>query len=1465
MFRRMTAMLLSLVLLLSCVGYGAAAQTDGGSFVLVAFSANNTIVEPVRVTYQSGQTVREALAASNIDFVGLEQGYVYEIAGVVANFSLYYDAGGYDLNASAADITALCFHVSGVYSAQAIRLIQRMADYLDMENHVQRYQPAADAYAAALKGLRTADATAADGLLTQLNQAISAYEALLNGEKFTVTASATQNGAALRKPLLTLTDAYGNVTSGTESVRVIAGAYHFCVSDGGYNRTEGTLQVSANAEIAVVLPDGEWFGDIRLLDGNKEPYRYTQDSQTHSAQYWVGDTAKELASIYLNAAMGDVPDTATVKLRTIYVGTDGKDKSTTSRSWNSTASALTYLVTQGMEGRSFSLEAQYADKNGHTQIQSYALTVTRVPTLRALSVTAEGTRLPLAFDPVQAEYTLQTVSSTLEISAEAFGADYTVSGTGTVKLSGSSLQHEIVVEAPNGAQNTYRLRVTKTASVSVRLTVPSGTDAAVYNAAGAQIAPVQGLYQLIPGEDYTCIATKNVWYHTSFSFTAASGLRLTVPEPDATDWLRALALYNGTNASNRIAYEADSDFRSSLHTYHYTVSDCNTTAYIQATADTGSITALYTSQTLLPASHGVQKTVEITMPVSDTGRAQALSQAVARSGVSQTVTVRLSKTEGETTWYQDYTICLLRSLHLTSLSAATAEETLPFVDETGASCKFDRDRTDYTLRVNRETTSLLLSAAVPNASGSTDCCGGYYMLVNGQRYEALEAVELALNTEADREHIAIQVCHKDTDSLPTTYTITVQKTDPIRLTVRTEPAEAVVFLVNLLNGKRVLAQDGAYRLTPGASYAYTVTCAGYVGQRVEAYIAPETDATLTLTLQKAPENSTLVQFDAAWPHLRQNNDNNGVVNYRTPVYAEDTMLSWATKIGEGFDSDACGCPILVNGYLYTYSGKTIYQIDTVSGQILNTASMDHSSSFAINPPTYAAGMIFVGLSDGTVQAFNADTLESLWIYRDPLGGQPNSAIVYHDGYVYTGFWVGETNEANFVCLNASDEDPSQPKEEKLATWFYTSKGGFYWAGAYVCDSYLLVGTDDGASGYTSGKPGLLSFAPKTGELLDSYQMEVTGDIRSAITHYDGKYYFTSKGGCFFEATVSQSGKIEDVRTLRLYNYASDPSNPPMSTCTPTIYNGRAYIGVSGTAQFGAYSGHNLTVIDIPNWEIAYTVRTHGYPQTSGVLTTAYEKNTGCVYVYFFDNFTPGKLRVLEDRPGQTTVSLKTVETYQASGTTQSYDTPYNLFTPDGAQSQYALCSPIIDEYGTIYFKNDSAWLMAVSSTVERLEITKQPDRTSYRVGDTFDAAGMQVTAYYSNGLSRDVTKYVTWSDAKLTADDTDFQISFPYAMYQNRESGDTMEYGVACLEPLTTITLQIEEEAELPYGDLNMDGVINARDVLLLRKYVLGTAQLNQTQCTLADLNGDGTINARDVLLLRQFVLGKITGFPVQD
>ena len=222
----------------------------------------------------------------------------------------------------------------------------------------------------------------------------------------------------------------------------------------------------------------------------------------------------------------------------------------------------------------------------------------------------------------------------------------------------------------------------------------------------------------------------------------------------------------------------------------------------------------------------------------------------------------------------------------------------------------------------------------------------------------------------------------------------------------------------------------------------------------------------------------------------------------------------------------------------------------------------------------------------------------------------------------------------------------------------------------------------------------------------------------------------------------------------------DSSASGQSSSTPVVHNGRAYVGVARAGKaLTAYAGHNITVIDLDSNKTAYCVPTRGYPQTSGLLTSAYEDTDGYSYVYFIENYTPGIVRVIKDKPGQTRAETDRVNNGGIIGEDKE-DVNYadTLFTPRGEQAEYAICSPIVDEYGTIYFKNDSSYMMALGSKVEKIEITKQPDKTNYDAGDVFDPTGMEVTAYLANGKSRDVTDYVS------------------YARYVDSEGGSSIEY-----------------------------------------------------------------------------------------
>lgn len=604
----------------------------------------------------------------------------------------------------------------------------------------------------------------------------------------------------------------------------------------------------------------------------------------------------------------------------------------------------------------------------------------------------------------------------------------------------------------------------------------------------------------------------------------------------------------------------------------------------------------------------------------------------------------------------------------------------------------------------------------------------------------------------------------------TSYTLTVTRHTLRGMGITATPESAVINLVDQYGERLLPNEDGRYDVVNGYTYTCTVTASGYVGKEESFTVSDETKD-LTFALEKAAENETInADLEAAWGNFRNGENHLGITDAPTPYASEDAELLWAGKYGTGW-SAAPGAPILVDGDIITYTGTRILRIDSDTGEILAEGTMAGSSSFSINPATYADGMIFVGLSGGRIQAFNAVTLESLWIYKDPIGGQPNTSPTYKDGYIYVGFWNGESKPGNFVAISVTDEDPGKTDEAKLASWSYSSIGGFYWAGAYVTDKLCIVGTDDGSGeGNYINTSALLVFDRKTGVVLDSHY-GCSGDIRSNVSHdpQSDRVFFTSKGGYIYNAKINwETGKIEDFQSLALTDAngttAQDAPGSIMSTCTPSVYNGRIYLGVSGAkGQFSSNGGHCIEVLDL-NAETgemthAYSYAILGYPQTSAMLTTAYEEETGYVYIYLPYNMTPGGVSVLKDKKGQT-------EPLTTS------DTGYSeVFTPVSPLAQYCICSTIADEYGTIYYKNDSGYLMAITSKVESIKVVENPTKLSYAAGEVFDASGMKVVAVLKNGLERDVTEYITFDETPIAAGQTSITLTYTYGF-------DNASYGL---------------------------------------------------------------------------------------
>ena len=402
---------------------------------------------------------------------------------------------------------------------------------------------------------------------------------------------------------------------------------------------------------------------------------------------------------------------------------------------------------------------------------------------------------------------------------------------------------------------------------------------------------------------------------------------------------------------------------------------------------------------------------------------------------------------------------------------------------------------------------------------------------------------------------------------------------------------------------------------------------------------------------------------AYWPNFRNSVDNMAITNAKTPVSADTTVAKWIVSKGTSWTDTPSGMIIADNALIFM--GQTsITKADLQTGEVLATTKMAAGSGFAIISPTYGDGLIFCPQTGGRIEAFNAKTLESVWKFVDTVGGQNNTPITYHDGYVYTGYWNGENKNGNFVCVNASTGE---------LVWSKTTLGGHYWSGSAVIGDAVIVGTDDGAGGW-EGDSHLYALNRLTGEVISDITLTGMGDQRSTIAYSaeKGRVYFTTKNGYIASAAVnSTTGALSDLKSNKISSQA---------TATPVVYGDKVYVGAGGGMQAGATNG-NLFAVDANTLEYLYEVPLLGYPQGSILISTAYLAETGKLYCYSTYNSQPGGMTLIKIDPNATTADGAQLEEIFDAGT----------------HPQYCLISPICGPDGTIYYRNDSACLFALTT------------------------------------------------------------------------------------------------------------------------------------------------------------------------
>ena len=1452
--KRLISALLLLALLLSCLSSGTLAAADSENYFYLAaqttLTSRQLLIRPAKVCYAAGDSIAQALLNSGYSFTDLDAQYSNMITGiqnVSGNFTFCGDfPASVTLLEPASSIRYLYFSEStNAQMTPALKsLMQAAADYLDKPADVQAAAKTAyDEALAQFPGQTDAETAA---LADKLSSAIRNYEESLK-QLYAVTVSVLETGCEI-----TAVNEYGrefSAAGGTLSLP--AGTYTIEARAENRIASREKVAVPGTTGVALTLPAGSWFNETAFqisrtyesagaADGNR--FKDGLCVTDAAAQQEAHTVIAQIPDAYAGELYPYVPRSGSapqdLTMTVSYRKTDGSMVTNKDFAAGSYVSSLRDIVGLGTEGN----EARFRlsrEADGCMQSMELRLVLARVPTLKSLRAeNADGVvqAADLAFSPLTQTYTyrivntaavtlrLEATTAASAITVTSGNAQYTPDADGSVRVPVSGNTDILVTVSSGGYAMVYTLKTLPSAGKSARFMLADADTLEVRNKNGEVLGYTSekdrdGImvytYTLVPNEEYSYVATKNTWYHTAKTFVAdadsAAESAYTV-KVNAADWMEELALGSSQASDSKGDITLSPAFSAGTHRYTATVSDATNALYAWCKAIWTDIAASYPVQSKSRDELPAAKVLLTSGRLTGTQLAEAL---LSGSAHGNTVTFRVTRHDSvnDVTNYVDYAVELQRALSLRGLSVSRDGEAVTLYRSDETTIGYNRAETAYSVRVPAAAGSLDLTVTLQTGTvkyGEADT--GYTASVNGETVPADGKLTVPLRSGTEDETIRIVLTNKYAPGAETVYTIRVRKAQTRQVHFDVTPSGALVYLCESVSGSRVWPENNTFALSDGFTYQCAVTEAGYVGQSGELTLE---DGVLTfcgktytdlsrvsVALDAAKPDSLRHDLSAYWPNFRGNDQNNAVTNAAAPIRAEEGTLYWAAKIGEGYSSKAVSSPILVNGELVVYAGTTLLRVDKDTGEVLKTGEMAGASSFAINGPTYADGMLLVGLSNGRIQAFDAVTLESLWIYTDPLRGQPNCPITIANGYAYTGFWNNEEMDASFVCLSLTDEDPDSPDEAKTASWRHVQTGGFYWAGAYACRDYVLVGTDDGHAGYSSNTGEILLLDAATGEVLDR-QSGLRGDVRSSIC-YDAAtdaYYAASKGGDFIQLRLKQENgrwKIGPCRTLPLENGAG---GTPMSTSTPVVYNGRAYIGVSGSSQFSQYSGHNITVIDLTDFEIAYSVPTKGYPQTSGLLTTAYEGNNheGYVYVYFFDNYTPGILRVLRDSAGQTEPDTvyRTAELYQG----KSYSAAYALFTPVKPEAQYAICSPVVDENGTIYFKNDSACLMAFGSALKRMTVETQPKKTEYEAGEMFEPEGLTVNGEFVNGVTRDVTKTLTFPAAPVEEGDETASAAFGGSgamsrMYHNTPDGKGgMTAGIETRSPTLDIPIKVKSDA----------------------------------------------------------------------
>ena len=488
--------------------------------------------------------------------------------------------------------------------------------------------------------------------------------------------------------------------------------------------------------------------------------------------------------------------------------------------------------------------------------------------------------------------------------------------------------------------------------------------------------------------------------------------------------------------------------------------------------------------------------------------------------------------------------------------------------------------------------------------------------------------------------------------------------------------------------------------------------------------------------------------DTAWNGFA-NGGSGSATDALTPTTKTDTP-SWALNLlteeqQKAGASASASDPIVANGKVYLVTGASVWggktwnavlnEIDPETGSVVRSLELGSSMDSTCRP-VIAQGIILIPLSGGYLQAVSAKTFKTLW-YSDAFAMQNQSSLTVDGDYVYI-------NTLDCWSANGNDVQNGTVRRINIHTGAIAGSasvtdGGYYWSGGLMVNGYYVVGGDFGQ---------VRVYSADLSKLVGSIKLS-GGNIRSALTVHDGYIYaVTRDDGTLHKLTIGSDGSVTEAAKVQFAAY---------STSTP-VFSGN-YVFINGATANNWTAKGLLSIIDLSDMSVKQITKADGEElgfESKG--TPLVSTRDGETYVYFTLNGAKGNWPNYTSGGGVYMYKLGDAEATE-------------VFVPGSGYANYCMASVVCDEFGNLYYTNDSGHLFCVKSQAHRVKfdarggsatgdqtpasgstVTKpaDPTREGYTFGGWYTDEACTKAYDFSAAVTADMTLYAKWNKNAVT-------------------------------------------------------------------------------------------------------------------